>query len=70
MLGPSLWPAGRGVMTTRHAAGWSCTACAAEDNKTVMGPRTNGRVLNLLGWATTAVMGLAAIALVVTTLVG
>jgi Mn2+/Fe2+ NRAMP family transporter len=35
-----------------------------------MGERTNGRVLNVLGWATTAVMAVAAVALVVTSLLG
>jgi len=35
-----------------------------------MGDRANGRLLNTLGWATTIVMGLAAIALIVTTIVG
>lgn len=36
----------------------------------IMGERTNGRWLNVIGWATTALMGLAAIALVVTTVLG
>ncbi len=40
------------------------------NNREVMGARTNGRRLNLLGWATTAVMALAAFALVVVTIVG
>ena len=40
------------------------------NNRTVMGERTNGRVLNVLGWATTAVMALAAVALIVTTIFG
>lgn len=40
------------------------------NNREVMGERTNGRRLNLLGWATTAVMALAAVALVVVTIVG
>ena len=35
-----------------------------------MGERTNGRVLNVLGWATTGVMAVAAVALVVVTLAG
>jgi hypothetical protein len=35
-----------------------------------MGERTNGRRLNLLGWGTTVVMAVAAIALVVTTIIG
>ena len=40
------------------------------NNPRVMGQRTNGRLLNLLGWATTAVMSVAAIALIVTTVAG
>jgi NRAMP (natural resistance-associated macrophage protein)-like metal ion transporter len=38
------------------------------NDRRVMGTRTNGRWLNLLGWATTGLMGLAAVALVVTSL--
>ncbi len=40
------------------------------NNRNVMGERTNGRALNVLGWTTAVVMGLAAIALVVTTVAG
>ena len=40
------------------------------NNRKVMGERTNGRRLNALGWGTTAVMAIAAIALVVTTIAG
>jgi NRAMP (natural resistance-associated macrophage protein)-like metal ion transporter len=40
------------------------------NNRKVMGERTNGRRLNALGWGTTAVMAVAAIALVVTTIMG
>lgn len=40
------------------------------NNPKVMGERANGRRLNALGWGTTAVMAIAAIALVVTTIVG
>ena len=40
------------------------------NDRRVMGERTNGRRLNLLGWGTTAVMAVAAIALVVITIVG
>jgi NRAMP (natural resistance-associated macrophage protein)-like metal ion transporter len=40
------------------------------NNRSVMGQRTNGRLLNVLGWTTTVVMGLAAVALVVTTVFG
>ncbi len=40
------------------------------NNREVMGERTNGRWLNALGWGTTIVMSLAAIALVVTTILG
>ena len=36
------------------------------NNRGVMGCRTNGRWLNLLGWGTTVVMFAAAIGLVVT----
>jgi Mn2+/Fe2+ NRAMP family transporter len=41
----------------------------ANDRK-VLGERTNGRVLNVIGWITTGVMCMAAIGLVVTTLLG
>jgi Mn2+/Fe2+ NRAMP family transporter len=40
------------------------------NNRVVMGERTNGRRLNVLGWGTTAVMGIAAMALIVTTIAG
>lgn len=40
------------------------------NDRKVMGERTNGRWLNALGWLTTGLMGLAAIALIVTTIVG
>jgi NRAMP (natural resistance-associated macrophage protein)-like metal ion transporter len=39
-------------------------------NREVMGERANGRWLSLLGWGTTIVMGVAAIALIVTTILG
>ena len=35
-----------------------------------LGERTNARLLNVVGWATTAVLGVAAVALVVTTVLG
>ena len=35
-----------------------------------VGERTNGRLLNAVGWVTTAVMCLAAVALLVTTVIG
>jgi hypothetical protein len=35
-----------------------------------MGVRTNGRLLNIVGWATAGVMGLAAVGLIVTTILG
>jgi len=40
------------------------------NNREVMGERTNGRRLNVLGWGTTVVMAIAAIALVVITIAG
>jgi Mn2+/Fe2+ NRAMP family transporter len=40
------------------------------NNRKAMGARTNGRVLNVLGWITTLVMGVAAVALVVLTVAG
>ena len=40
------------------------------NNRAAMGERTNGRLLNVVGWATTFVMVVAAIALVVTSIVG
>ncbi len=42
----------------------------ASNDRRIMGERTNGRLLNVLGWATTAVMAVAAVALVVTTVLG
>ncbi len=42
----------------------------ASNDRTIVGTRTNGRLLNAVGLATSAVMGLAAIVLVVTTAVG
>jgi Mn2+/Fe2+ NRAMP family transporter len=40
------------------------------NDRKVMGERTNGRWLNTLGWLTTGLMGLAAVALIVTTIAG
>jgi Mn2+/Fe2+ NRAMP family transporter len=40
------------------------------NNRQAMGARTNGKILNAIGWVTAAVMGVAAIALIVTTIVG
>jgi NRAMP (natural resistance-associated macrophage protein)-like metal ion transporter len=40
------------------------------NNRKIMGERTNGRWLNVVGWATAIVMGVAAIALIVTTIFG
>jgi NRAMP (natural resistance-associated macrophage protein)-like metal ion transporter len=40
------------------------------NNRTVMGTRTNGRMLNVLGWVTTVAVALAVVALIVTTLLG
>ncbi len=40
------------------------------NNRAAMGERTNGRLLNIVGWTTTIVMGVAAVALVVTSIVG
>jgi NRAMP (natural resistance-associated macrophage protein)-like metal ion transporter len=40
----------------------------ASNDRAIMGERTNGRLLNIVGWATTLVMAAAAIALVVVTL--
>ncbi|HTS15828.1 MAG TPA: Nramp family divalent metal transporter [Candidatus Sulfotelmatobacter sp.] len=42
----------------------------ASNDRDIMGARTNGRTLNALGWLTTAVMSVAAIALLVTTILG
>ena len=38
------------------------------NNRAAMGERTNGRLLNIVGWVTTIVMGSAAIGLIVTTI--
>ena len=40
------------------------------NNRAAMGERTNGRLLNVVGWVTTIVMGVAAIALIVTSILG
>lgn len=40
------------------------------NNRAAMGERTNGRLLNVVGWVTTIVMGVAAIGLILTTIVG
>jgi NRAMP (natural resistance-associated macrophage protein)-like metal ion transporter len=40
------------------------------NNRTIMGERTNGPWLNVLGWGTTIVMSVAAVALIVTTIRG
>jgi Mn2+/Fe2+ NRAMP family transporter len=40
----------------------------ASGNRAVMGERTNGRLVASVGWITTIVMSLAAIALIVTTI--
>jgi len=40
------------------------------NNRAAMGERTNGRLLNVVGWATTIVMGVAAIGLIVTSIFG
>jgi Mn2+/Fe2+ NRAMP family transporter len=38
------------------------------NNRAAIGERTNARLLNVVGWTTTIVMGVAAVALVVTTI--
>ncbi|MHB8397765.1 MAG: NRAMP family divalent metal transporter [Candidatus Limnocylindrales bacterium] len=40
------------------------------NDRRVMGSRTNGRLLNAVGWLTAAVMALAAVALIATTILG
>jgi NRAMP (natural resistance-associated macrophage protein)-like metal ion transporter len=40
------------------------------NDRAAMGERTNGRLLNVIGWTTTIVMGVAAVGLIVTTIVG
>ncbi len=40
------------------------------NDRAAMGDRVNGRLLNVLGWVTTIVMGVAAIGLIVTTILG
>jgi Mn2+/Fe2+ NRAMP family transporter len=40
------------------------------NDRAAMGERTNGRLLNVVGWVTTIVMGVASIGLIVTTIVG
>jgi NRAMP (natural resistance-associated macrophage protein)-like metal ion transporter len=40
------------------------------NDRAAMGERTNGRLLNIIGWTTTIAMGLAAVGLIVTTILG
>jgi len=40
------------------------------NDRAAMGERTNGRLLNILGWVTTIVMSVAGLGLIVTTIVG
>ena len=40
------------------------------NNRSVMGERTNGPLLNVLGWTTTVIMAVAAVALIITTISG
>jgi Mn2+/Fe2+ NRAMP family transporter len=40
------------------------------NDRAALGERTKGRLLNIVGWATTIVMGVAAVGLIVTSLVG
>ena len=40
------------------------------NDRAAMGERTNGRLLNVIGWVTTIVMGLAAVGLILTTIFG
>jgi len=40
------------------------------NNRAAMGERTNGRLLNVVGWTTTIVMGVAAVGLIVTSIFG
>ncbi|HEX7611818.1 MAG TPA: divalent metal cation transporter [Candidatus Limnocylindrales bacterium] len=40
------------------------------NNRAALGERTNGRLLNVVGWVTTIVMGVAAVGLIVTTIFG
>jgi NRAMP (natural resistance-associated macrophage protein)-like metal ion transporter len=40
------------------------------NDRAAMGERTNGRLLNVVGWVTTIIMGVAAVALILTTIFG
>ena len=40
------------------------------NDRAAMGGRTNGRLLNVIGWVTTTVMGVAAVGLILTTIFG
>ena len=40
------------------------------NNRAALGERTNGRLLNVVGWVTTIVMGVAGIGLIVTSIFG
>ena len=39
------------------------------NNRAIMGERTNGRAMNVMGWGMTAIMTIGATALIVTTLI-
>ena len=55
---------------TDRASHCSCWSCSSSNDRPVMGERTNGRLLNVLGWGTTIVMGAAAVGLIATTILG
>jgi Mn2+/Fe2+ NRAMP family transporter len=40
------------------------------NDSAAMGERTNGRLLNVVGWVTTITMGVAAVGLILTTIFG
>jgi len=39
------------------------------NNRAIMGERTNGRAMNVMGWGMTAIMTIGAVTLIVTTLI-
>ena len=59
-----------GVLNGLVAAPLLVLVMLVTNNPEAMGERTNGRLLNVIGWVTTIVLGVAAVGLVVTTIFG
>jgi NRAMP (natural resistance-associated macrophage protein)-like metal ion transporter len=59
-----------GVLNGLIAAPLLVLVMLVSNNRAAMGERTNGRLLNVIGWMTTIVLGVAAVGLIVTTILG